>query len=436
MSRRWWPADQRFLRWAVPLAVVVVLFTVTGVTWAINRVTPADPDYLEPASTAGVGARTAAQHLLAAGISVHRYGRSRGALAAAATGDRTVLVTAPDYMAPGYLYELFRLPSSDRIVLVAPSALLLSEHGLPIRRTGSRWTTGAADPGCRGRLATGRAAVLGARYALDEPGAGTVCYGGGLVRMAAASAPELVVIGAPDVLRNDRIAEHRNAALAGALLSSHAGVVWLSLHHPETTGTSSDHQPPIGGTGYPTGGRDGGQQAGNRGSGDQGGGNGQTSSSGGDSTPNPLWSTFPPWLWAITVQLLIAAVLLAVWRARRLGPPVPEPLPVVVRAGETVTGRARLYQRARARPEALDSLRSGALRRLLPLLELGPDPGRRAIVTALAERSGWPPERVDAALYGVVPDTDAELRAAVAELDLLVWLVHEEREGTSGARTV
>jgi uncharacterized membrane protein YgcG len=435
VSRRWWPADRRFLRWAVPLAVIVVLFTVTGVTWAINRVTPADPDFLEPASTAGVGAHTAARRLLAAGISVRRYGSSRGALAAAAAGDRTVLVTAPDYMAPGYVYELFGLPSSDRIVLVAPSALLLSEHGLPIRRTGSRWTTGSADPGCRGQLATGRAAVVGARYSLDRPRAGTVCYGGGLVRMAAASAPELVVIGAPDVLRNDRIAEQRNAALANALLSSRAGVVWLSLHHPETTGTSSDHQPSISDTGYPTSGRHGDQQAGNGGSGsDQG--NGGASSSGGGSTPNPLWSTFPPWLWAITVQLLIAAVLLAMWRARRLGPPVPEPLPVVVRAGETVTGRARLYQRARARPEALDSLRSGALRRLLPLLELGPDPGRRGIVAALAERSGWPPERVDAALYGVVPDTDAELHAAVAELDLLVWLVHEEREGTAGARTV
>ena len=434
MSRRWWPADRRFLRWAVPLAVVVVLFTVTGVTWAVNRVTPADPDYLEPSSTAGVGAHTAARRLLGAGISVRRYGTSRGALAAAAAGNRTVLVTAPDDMAPGYVYELFGLRSSDRIVLVAPSALLLSEHGLPIRRTGSRWTTGAADPGCQGRLATGRAAVLGARYAMDKPGSGTVCYGGGLVRMAAASAPELVVNGAPDVLRNDRIAEQRNAALASALLSGRPGVVWLSLHHPETIDTPSGGQLP---TAYPTTGQHGDQRAGDGGARNDQGGDGQTSSSGDDSSPpNPLWSTFPPWMWAITVQLLIAAALLAMWRARRLGPPVPEPLPVVVRAGETVTGRARLYQRARARPEALDSLRSGVLRRLLPLLELGPDPGRRDIVAALAERSGWPPDRVDAALYGVVPDTDAELHAAVAELDLLVWLVHEEREGTAGARTV
>ena len=45
-------------------------------------------------------------------------------------------------------------------------------------------------------------------------------------------------------------------------------------------------------------------------------------------------------------------LLLALWRARRLGPVVAEPLPVVVRAAETVEGRARLYRRGGARGQA------------------------------------------------------------------------------------
>ncbi|WP_232791309.1 PfkB family carbohydrate kinase, partial [Streptomyces kanasensis] len=57
------------------------------------------------------------------------------------------------------------------------------------------------------------------------------------------------------------------------------------------------------------------------------------------------------WLWG-TLQLAVAAVLAAVWRARRLGPLVAERLPVAVRASEATEGRARLYFRADARDRA------------------------------------------------------------------------------------
>ena len=73
------------------------------------------------------------------------------------------------------------------------------------------------------------------------------------------------------------------------------------------------------------------------------------------------------WLWG-TLQLFIAAALAALWRARRLGPLVPEKLPVAIRASETVEGRARLYRKANARDRAATALRSTTRTRLAPLV--------------------------------------------------------------------
>ena len=65
-----------------------------------------------------------------------------------------------------------------------------------------------------------------------------------------------------------------------------------------------------------------------------------------DSERHGLFDLLPDRvLWA-TFQLFIAVVLLALWRGRRIGPVVAEPLPVVVRATETVEGRARLLRAA------------------------------------------------------------------------------------------
>ena len=45
------------------------------------------------------------------------------------------------------------------------------------------------------------------------------------------------------------------------------------------------------------------------------------------------------WVRWVVVQAVVALLLALLWRARRLGPVVPEPLPVVVRAAETTEGR-------------------------------------------------------------------------------------------------
>jgi hypothetical protein len=116
----------------------------------------------------------------------------------------------------------------------------------------------------------------------------------------------------------------------------------------------------------------------------------------------------------------VAAVLAALAAGRRLGPPVEEPLPVRPRAGETALGRGRLYRRARARRAALDAIRGTALDRLRTGLQVAPEAGPDALVTAVAQRTGQPPAAVSAVLEPATPDNDSQLVAAVAALDALV----------------
>jgi hypothetical protein len=124
------------------------------------------------------------------------------------------------------------------------------------------------------------------------------------------------------------------------------------------------------------------------------------------------------------LQLLLAGLLLALWRGRRLGPPVTEPLPVVVRAAEAVEGRSRLYRRAQARDRAAAALRSGALARMVPRLGIDAagamEPPPDAVVAAVAARSGRRDADVHAVLYGPPPADDAGLVALADALDSMV----------------
>src|SRR5690606_35450140 len=151
------------------------------------------------------------------------------------------------------------------------------------------------------------------------------------------------------------------------------------------------------------------------------------------STGNPLLDAFPIQLWTVFVLLVGAGLLLAIARARRLGPPVPEPLPVVVPASEAVTGRGRLYRRIRARGASLATLRAAALARLARTLDplarspqralATPGPHRDAFVHGIAVRSGWPEADVAAVLFGQLPVDDSALVAAASDLDRLVAAV-------------
>ena len=94
------------------------------------------------------------------------------------------------------------------------------------------------------------------------------------------------------------------------------------------------------------------------------------------------------------VQLAVAFVVLALWRARRLGRPVLEPAPVQIPGSELVVAVGSLLQRGRGRARAAQILRHGL---------------RRALGSRLGLPAGAPPEQVAEAAAGRTGMTVAEL---------------------------
>jgi hypothetical protein len=277
----------------------------------------------------------------------------------------------------------------------------------------TRWASQALEPGCGApvALAAGRATAYQDHYShvpdLDPFAPITMdCYQGGLVG-ARIKGVEIVYVGATDPFRNSRFSEGGNAALATGLLSGSRQLIWLDMHASEITLGPIKLPPP---PSY------------HRGDQERGGGTG-----------NDTIDAFPPLLWATLILLAAGALLVAIARARRLGPPVSEPLPVVVPAAEAVTGRGRLYRRVQARQATLDALRAAAIGRIARVVYrygevpperdlLTPGPAADALVADIAARTS-DANTIRTVLYGLKVETDEDLDAAVASLDALVAAV-------------
>jgi hypothetical protein len=100
------------------------------------------------------------------------------------------------------------------------------------------------------------------------------------------------------------------------------------------------------------------------------------------------------------VQLLLAFAVVVVWRARRLGQPVAEDVPVQVSGSEMVEAVGRLLQHGRHRRRAAEIMQAD-LRRLV---------AERMGTTDVAARTGLDPALVDRAL-SADPSTDEDLLA-------------------------
>jgi hypothetical protein len=267
---------------------------------------------------------------------------------------------------PGQLAWLGGTPAD--LVLVAPSPEVLKLLAPTVSLKGGTDVRDRA-PGCSLPVAVraGDADLGGARYTAAEGAA--LCYPeGGLATLVQAG--NVTVLGSPAPLTNDKLDENGNAALALGLLGQHPHLVWYLPGPGDLTG-------------------------------------------GGES----ITSLLPRGLKLAAIQAGVAVLLLALWRARRLGPVVPEPLPVVVRAAEAVEGRARLYRRARARDRAAAALREAARHRLIPRLGLPRGAAPDAVVRAVARRTRRHDADVAAVLYGAPPGDDAALVRLADEID-------------------
>jgi hypothetical protein len=127
--------------------------------------------------------------------------------------------------------------------------------------------------------------------------------------------------------------------------------------------------------------------------------------------PPSLGVLTPGWVTPTLLLLVLAALAAMIWRGRRFGPLVAENLPVTVRAGETMEGRARLYARGNARLRAIDALRIGAVQRLARRVGLPRTASLDDIVVAVAAITGWESGQVRAALVDTLPARDDDLIA-------------------------
>ena len=134
------------------------------------------------------------------------------------------------------------------------------------------------------------------------------------------------------------------------------------------------------------------------------------------SGPPDIAALTPGWVTPVMLLLLVVFVAAAVWRGRRFGPLVVENLPVVVRAGETREGRARLYQRSNARLRAADMLRIGAIGRLAQTAGLPSTASTQEVADAVAALTRRDRAAVHALLLDRIPRTDRDLIALSDDL--------------------
>lgn len=359
--------------------VVLLLVLLTGVVLA--AVAGGRPTgFLDPRAADPSGSRAVAALLRDQGVTVQLVRTSAAMREAAHSGD-TLLVANPDLL----------VASQARAVRDSGADLVLAGTTEPERFVRGVQLSGGSStetraPGCALRAATraGNASAGGLAYRIDATEAGVAagtqieeCYSAdgdpSLVHVAETSGRAVTLLGNADSLTNDKLDEEGNAALSLGLLGARAHLVWYLP-------TPGDLPP---------------------------------------SEQRSLYDLLPDALWWALIQLVIAVVLLALWRARRLGAVVPEPLPVVVRATETVEGRGRLYRRSGARDKAAAALRAATLRRLEPALGLGRRSQPSAVTDAVAARSRLSAVEVGALLYGAAPADDSALVRLADHLDAL-----------------
>jgi hypothetical protein len=220
----------------------------------------------------------------------------------------------------------------------------------------------------------------GAAVRFDALASDQICFGdrrdGAFVVTHADGAGEIVAVGGAAFLTNDLLDERDNAVLAATLLapSEHTTVRFVDAPIP---------------------------------------------AGGGDKT---LGDLVPGGVKRALVQLALAFVVYALWRAIRLGQPVREDQPVELAGSELVGAVGRLLSRTNEPGAAAETLRAGLRRSLRTRLGVPVDAPVATLAEITAARTGANVEDVLVAIDERPVTSDAEL-VAVARA---VASIHEE----------
>lgn len=364
------------------IIAAVVLVSGAVIAWLQPR--PSSTAYLNPANTGADGGQALATILTERGEQVVGVATASAAASAvtggAGTGRTTVLVTSPALLTPAQLAMIGQTQADVVLTDADPVALAALAPAVTVA---GQAATAVLRPGCTLRAASlAGPADLGGTLLSTQVRTAQQCYPDAghpsLIRYTAGDR-QVTVLGTGAPFTNQNLGTAGNAALALNLLGNQGDgaavrVIWLTPNGsaaPVSTGQAS------------------------------------------------FVSLIPKPVFMVTVQLLVAVLLLALWRVRRLGPLVTERLPAVVRAAETTEGHGRLYQARRARGRASEVLREAAVIRMLLVLGLPADATPEVVTAAVATRTGEPAADVSAALDGPSPADDAALVTLADRLDEL-----------------
>jgi Domain of unknown function (DUF4350) len=357
---------RRTWRW-VALALIVITAVATVTAWLTA---PRAGGRMDPTATSADGAHALVSLLRDQGVDVVVADTAEDARRAA-RADTLLLIAQTAYLIDDDQLSSLAAAPGDRL-LIEPTSNTREALAPQVRSATSAGFGG--EPDCDLREAQRAGTVnLGAGESfratwVDRPV--TRCYGGALVRYRSV-AGTVTVVGASGFMTNSGLLHEGNAALAMNLAGGRPRLVWYAPQRFEV-----EHV--------------------------------------GAAT---IFDLIPDRVTWIFWQLWLVVGLVALWKARRLGPLVAEQLPVVVRASETVEGRGRLYRSRRARDRAAAALRTATLQRLGPRLGLSSQTTPSALAGAVAARAGGDPAAVHHTLYGPAPTTDADLVALANALD-------------------
>lgn len=358
------PAQRRTLILGAALGVALLAAAlVLTLTRPSASTTPFAPNNTEPQ-----GARAAAQILREHGVEV-TYVRTTAAAIAAAEAGTTLLIVGDEFLRDEQLTALRGVEADIVLSEFRSSGIAGLTDRINVNNTLGRATRTAgcsdADAQAAATIAAGGTTVTGEDV--------TLCFigqGGALYATWTEGAQRWRYLADGHMLSNDGLDSNGNAALVFRSLGAHDRLIW---YIPSPDDRFSLDEPA---------------------------------------------SQFPLPREAVWFLLLVGLTFV-VWRARRLGPVVVEPLPVVVRAAETTRGRGRLYRRARAHAHAGAALRAGFVARVAGRLGLPTHAPRDHVIDTLARASGRDADAIHDVLYGHAPSDADSLVALSHALDTL-----------------
>ncbi len=370
------------LRW--PLTALVTFLLLVAASSLLQARTSSVP--LAPDNPGAGGGRAVAQILGDQGVEVHYVRTVREARALAAEGT-TLVVAGTVGLSDADAADLASVPAD--LVVVGPDFYLLDTLTGDAFTMDGPYVSGVREAGCDDPDAAAAGQIATDERSLRATGDGVVCFadpnpgtddaGAGAYGSVERDDRRVVVINDSDVMTNAHLAEHGHAALVLRALGRHPDLVWLvpTLEPVDDSATGGS-----------------------------------------------VDLLFPDWAPAVAAQLLLVLLALALWRGRRLGPVVTEPLPITVRAAEATLGRGRLYRRARARGHAAAALRAGTATRLAARLGLPRTAGATDVIDAVARATGRGIDEISGLLYGPPPTDDGGLLQLARQLDQLESEVH------------